>query len=129
MRRPLLLLTLPLLLGAGNDPSRHAKADLAELVSDDDYPPSAVRAGAQGTVGFTLDVAADGHVTGCAIESSSGSTVLDNQTCRLLIARARFTPARDSKGHPTSDTVHNRIRWVLPQDETEANNQEAPPPP
>ena len=115
--------------GSGHDLSSRAKANLAALVSDEDYPPSALRAGAQGVVGFALDIAPDGHVTACRIESSSGSQVLDNQTCRLMIARAQFTPARDRKGRPTTDTVHNRIHWVLPQvEETETNGPAAEPP-
>jgi hypothetical protein len=31
-------------------------------------------------------------------------------------SRARFTPARDDHGQPTTDSVSSRIRWVLPDE-------------
>lgn len=93
-----------------------ARANLASYVSDDDYPDSANRNREQGTTAFTLDVGPDGRVTGCSITASSGSSTLDSTTCRLMRSRARFTPARDSSGHPVSDRVSSRIRWVLPAD-------------
>src|SRR3954449_9543116 len=113
MRKSLILLALPLLLGAGQDRSSRAKANLAALLTDADYPPSAIRAGAQGVVGFALDVGKDGRVTNCAIVSSSGSEVLDQATCGIMTARAQFVPAHDRKGHPTTDRVHPRVRWIL----------------
>ena len=97
------------------EPAR-ARANLASYVSNDDYPASAIRAEEQGTTGFTLTVGPDGHVTNCSITSSSGSSALDQTTCRLMRSRARFTPAHDEQGNPTSDTVSNRIRWVLPRE-------------
>ncbi|HEX4738404.1 MAG TPA: energy transducer TonB [Allosphingosinicella sp.] len=106
-----------------------AKANLAALVSDADYPDEAIRAGAQGTVRFALEVAADGHVTGCTVEMSSGSPVLDQATCQIMTARAQFTPAHDSRDQPTADTVRAAIRWVLPQPEEPADNEADPPDP
>jgi protein TonB len=97
------------------EPAR-AKANLASYVSDADYPPSAIRAEEQGTTGFRLDVGPDGRVANCTVTSSSGSSALDTATCRIMRSRARFTPARDSTGSATRDTVSNRIRWVLPQE-------------
>jgi protein TonB len=52
-------------------------------------------------------------VTNCSVTSSSGSSALDAATCRLLTSRARFTPARDSSGNPTTDTVSARIVWRI----------------
>ena len=56
------------------------------------------------------------RVSGCTVTASSGSAALDSATCRLLRSRARFTPATDSTGAKTSDSVSGRIRWVLPAD-------------
>lgn len=97
------------------EPAR-AKANLASYVSDDDYPPSAQRAGEQGTTGFRLDVGTDGRVTNCTVTSPSGSSALDSTTCRLMMRRAKFTPAHDSSGNPATDAVSGRIRWVLPKE-------------
>ena len=95
------------------EPAR-ARTDLARYVSDADYPDAARRGGEQGTTRFRLLVGADGRVTGCTVIGSSGSSALDSATCRLMKSRARFSPARDSSGNPTTDSVASAIRWVLP---------------
>jgi protein TonB len=97
------------------EPAR-ARANLASYVSNDDYPDAAIRNEEQGTTGFRLDVGPDGRVSNCTVTASSGSSSLDNTTCRLMRSRARFTPATDSSGSKTSDSVSGRIRWVLPSD-------------
>lgn len=94
---------------------RPARADLGALVTPDDYPAEAAEKGEEGAVGFRLEVAANGRVTSCTITQSSGSASLDSTTCRLMQTRARFTPARDSRGRPTADAVASRIVWRLPE--------------
>lgn len=95
------------------EPAR-AHANLGSYVSTVDYPDSAERNGEQGTTRFRLSVGPDGRVTDCTVTGSSGSSALDATTCRLMKARARFTPARDSNGNPASDSVASAIHWVLP---------------
>ena len=97
------------------EPAR-AKANLASYVSDEDYPASAARNEEQGATRFRLEVGANGRVTNCTVTGSSGSSALDSATCRIMRSRARFSPARDSAGNPTGDTVNSTIRWVLPED-------------
>lgn len=97
------------------EPAR-ARANLASYVSDEDYPSNAVRNEEQGTTRFKLVVGPDGKVKDCTVTSSSGSSALDSTTCRLMRQRAKFTPAKNNRGEPTSDTVSNAIRWVLPTD-------------
>jgi TonB family protein len=97
------------------EPAR-ARANLASYLTAADYPPAAIRAGEQGTVHFRLDVGTDGRVTGCTITESSGSSILDSTTCRILYARARFIPATDAAGKPVPDRVASTIRWVIPED-------------
>ena len=94
------------------EPAR-AKANLGSLISNDDYPASALRAEEEGVTGFRLSVGANGRVTNCTVTSSSGSSALDSATCRLLTSRARFTPAKDSSGAAVSDTVSARIVWRI----------------
>jgi protein TonB len=91
-----------------------AKANLASLLSDQDYPAAAVAAREQGDVAFALDVGANGRVTACAVTRSSGSSALDLATCRLIQSRARFTPAVDAGGATVPDKVRGRISWILP---------------
>jgi protein TonB len=91
-----------------------ARADLASLFSADDYPSSAIYAEEQGVTVFRLNVGANGRVTGCTVIKSSGSDALDATTCRVLVRRARFIPARDNRDQATTDTHTGRIRWALP---------------
>src|SRR3546814_3143032 len=81
-----------------------------------DYPSSALRNEEEGTTGFRVTVGTHGRVTDCSVTSSSGSSTLDEATCRLITRRARFTPAEDSNGNPITDTYSNRIRWQIPED-------------
>ena len=95
------------------EPAR-ARANLAGLISSDDYPPAALRNEEQGTVRVRLTIDTSGRVTGCSVTQSSGSSSLDQTTCRLLQRRARFTPARDNQGQPIGDTVTSPpIRWQI----------------
>jgi TonB family protein len=98
------------------EPTR-ALANLASYVSDSDYPDEAIRKHEQGTVSFLLDVGSDGKPTSCSIVRSSGSSILDTTTCRIMTERPRFQPARDAQGKAVSDQAPGRITWRLPKDE------------
>lgn len=87
---------------------------LHSVLSDDDYPKEAIRNEEQGNVAFRLDVGIDGRPISCVVTTSSGSSALDTATCQIMMERARFRPARDRKGRPTSDQVASTVRWVLP---------------
>jgi TonB family protein len=90
------------------------RAPLESLVSVEDYPVAALAAREEGLVEFRLDVGANGRTTGCTITRSSGSSVLDSTTCRLMRFRARFMPALDAAAQPRPDTVASAVRWELP---------------
>jgi protein TonB len=91
-----------------------ARGDLRTLFSADDYPASAQAAGAEGTAQATLTIGADGRVVGCSLMRSTGNGALDSATCNILRRRAKFTPARDSNGNATTDTVTTPpIVWRL----------------
>ncbi len=91
-----------------------ARGNLLSLISDDDYPQSAIRNEEQGTTAVRLTIGTDGRVAGCDVTQSSGSSALDSTTCNIFRRRARFTPAKDQAGNPISDTYVQRVRWVLP---------------
>lgn len=80
-----------------------------------DYPLQALRMNEQGATGFAVQVNRQGLVSECRITSSSGSSRLDEATCGLVTQRARFAPARDRQGEPTTGAYANRVRWVLPE--------------
>jgi protein TonB len=87
-----------------------------DWVTPDDYPPGALREGAQGVTGFKLDIGPDGRVTNCTVTSSSGNTELDQTACRLLPRRGRFTPAKDAAGNGMVATYSSAVRWQVPKD-------------
>ncbi len=81
-----------------------------------DYPSRALREEREGTTGFRVSVNAEGRVSGCTITSSSGHPDLDEATCSNVTRRARFTPATDGEGKPTTGSYSSRVRWVIPKD-------------
>lgn len=86
----------------------------ASWVKNSDYPMAAIKAGHQGVVGFALHVDASGAVTGCDVTQSSGSAILDEATCGLLSARARFAPAKDAEGKAVAGIFSSKFHWALP---------------
>lgn len=90
------------------------KGHPGDWVNSDDYPPSAERAGLQGHSGFRLGIGTDGRPTDCTITRSSGSAELDATACRLLMRRARFTPARGADGQPVVSSYGSTVDWRLP---------------
>jgi TonB family protein len=89
-------------------------ADPQSLIGPDDYPDWSLRMGEQGIVRFALDVGADGRAGACTVTRPSGAPTLDSLTCRIMLSRARFTPARDSNGNPAASRVEQAVRWTLP---------------
>ena len=94
-------------------PPRSATGDLQRLFRAADYPLAALAHKEQGSVTVRLTVGVRGRVGACDVTSSSGSRALDSASCQILQSRAVFTPARDSSGNSTTDTVNQEIRWRL----------------
>ena len=92
------------------------KGNPANWATTNDYPSRALREEREGTTGFRVTVGPDGRVQSCDVTSSSGSSDLDDATCANVTRRARFTPAMDGEGNPTTGSYSNRIRWVIPKD-------------
>jgi protein TonB len=81
-----------------------------------DYPDVAYRARRGGTVHLRFTVAPSGRVSDCAVTRSSGSRELDDVTCRLIIRRFRYRPARNAEGRPIASSVVGEHVWeVAPQ--------------
>jgi len=92
------------------------KGNPANWATTNDYPTRALREEREGTTGFRVTVGAAGRVTSCSITSSSGSPDLDEATCSNVTRRARFNPATDGEGNPTTGQYSSRVRWVIPKD-------------
>lgn len=80
-----------------------------------DYPSRALQQERQGTTRFSVTVGPDGRVQSCSITSSSGHADLDDATCKNITRRARFEPALDANGNPTTGTWANAVRWEIPK--------------
>jgi len=81
--------------------ARPANGDVRSLFDPNNYPEAAAEANASGTAVAQLSIGTDGRVTGCSLVKGTGFSVLDSYVCSTL-RRARFTPARDSSGNPTT---------------------------
>lgn len=86
---------------------------IAGYITDDDYPPSAIRAEESGTSVARIVIDAEGKVTDC-VAAGSNSASLDLVTCKLIRERFLFKPARDAKGITIAETRTQRITWKLP---------------
>jgi protein TonB len=87
--------------------------DPATWITPDDYPYRALREGWRGTTRLHLVIDGDGHVSRCTVTASSGHDALDAVACDRVTRRARFSPARDSKGAPREGVYDNAIHWEI----------------
>jgi TonB family protein len=88
--------------------------DINSWFSADDYPAEAVKQGIEGSVFFEVDVDATGKPTACRIGASSGSQILDEATCKAVLARAKFEPALNASGKPVAGRYGRTTSWRLP---------------
>lgn len=96
---------------------------------DSDYPREAGAAGIGGSVGVRYLVNPDGHVSDCQVTRSSGSTLLDRTTCRLIEERFQFRPALDGARRPVPSYIVETHSWSvrnLPPDPADAPPPEPP---
>ena len=92
--------------------ARSLTGSLQGLFSADDYPPGALDNNEQGSVTVNLTIGPSGRVTGCSA-SGSASSSLKSTTCRIVSARARFSPAQDANGSPISSSYSQTIVWRI----------------
>jgi protein TonB len=65
----------------------------------------------RGSVVVQFTVAPDGRVANCSAAQSSGNPQLDAMTCRVLVERGRFSPARNAQGQPIASQAHATYAW------------------
>jgi protein TonB len=53
-------------------------------------------------VGVSVTIGPDGRVTGCSVSNSSGNDDLDQAACEGMQRYARYNPALDDAGNPTT---------------------------
>lgn len=94
--------------GGGTRPTRRSGA-----ITYRDYPAEARRLRAGGIVDVRLDIDSGGRVTACRVVRSSGRADFDETTCRLILQRFRFNPARNAAGEAVATVYGWRQRWWL----------------
>ena len=87
--------------------------NLKEMVTADDYPAIAAKNGQEGTAIVSVRVSRDGLVESCKVKKSSGHVALDEQSCAVFRARARFEPARDNSGRAVVGVYERPMTWRL----------------
>lgn len=84
----------------------------ARFVSAEDYPNQASREGRGGATAVSLLIDEAGAARDCVVEQASGVATIDAQTCLLIIARGKFSAARDAAGQAIKSRLTYRFRWV-----------------
>ena len=81
-----------------------------------DLPDGVLYPGETATVAVLYTVEADGRVTHCRAERSSGHRDLDARTCRLIERRFLYRPARDRYGRDVASVVGENHTWELDEE-------------
>ncbi len=97
-------------------PNPIPKGNAGNWVTTNDYPSRDLQQEHAGVTGVRLSIGPDGRVADCQITSSSGFPGLDAAACSNLKRRARFDPALDGSGNPTSGSWSKSIRWQIPKE-------------
>ena len=79
----------------------------------ENYPARAIRDEIEGRVGVRVTIGANGRVTACTVSNSSGSSVLDQAACEGMERYARYNPALDDAGNPTTGQASTTIVYQL----------------
>lgn len=77
------------------------------------YPARAIRREIEGNVGVAVTIGADGRVSSCRVTSSSGESDLDTAACEGMQRYARYNPALDAAGNPTTGSDSLTIVYRL----------------
>ena len=79
----------------------------------ENYPARAIRDEVEGRVGVRVTIGANGRVTACSVTGGSGSADLDSAACDGMQRYARYNPALDAAGNPTTGSASTTIVYQL----------------
>lgn|GEM_PF-294910 len=99
--------------GAGDGAGGLSAEWISGVIREQDYPRDALESRKEGLVGLRFTVGTNGRVTNCAVTRSSGVPSLDDATCRLIVKRFRYRPARDASGRPVAEVVTGDHDWII----------------
>jgi protein TonB len=89
------------------------KNNKSTWVTTNDYPSRSLTREEEGTSRLSMTVGPDGRVTGCS--ASGAPEALNQAACQFATRRARFNPALDKAGNPTSGSFSTSVRWQIPK--------------
>jgi TonB family protein len=104
----------PQLFADGVTRPEPAGAGLLAWFTADAYPPAAMSAHAEGRVVALIQIDAGGKVTNCRAVQSAHVAALDDGTCRILLVRGRYKPARDAGGQAVASWALQPVIWRMP---------------
>lgn len=78
----------------------------------ENYPSRALRREIEGTVGVAVTVSADGRVASCRV-TRSADPILDEAACADMTRYARFEPALNDAGNPTTGSWSTNIVYQI----------------
>lgn len=99
---------------AAKAPHKSAQmVNLEDVFTETNYPFWAHKYADEGNLRFRVSVDAAGRAVGCQIVETAEYDTLNQPTCDLIMARARFTPATDRRGRPIASVYSRHVRWQL----------------
>ena len=75
-----------------------------------DFPDS-LRGVGRVKIGVRYAIGPSGQVDNCEVIEGSGYSELDAMTCRIIMERYRFRPARDPDGYAVTEVREEDYRW------------------
>lgn len=97
--------------GDGNGRGFSGARQIRGRFRNSDFPASAKGAGRLKT-GVRYAVGPSGRVDQCEIIEPSGYPEVDAMTCRVIIDRYRFKPARDEQDTPITEVMEEDYTWT-----------------
>ena len=97
-------------LGVGDGRGFSGARQIRGRFRNSDFPSSAKAAGRL-TIGVRYAVGPSGRVEHCEIIAPSGYPEVDAMTCRVIVERYRFQPARDEEGVPVTEVTEEDYTW------------------
>ncbi len=90
-----------------------SEAHSAGIRNNQDYPSAAVAAGLHGSTIVSFDINETGRVENCKVLRSSGTPVLDDASCTLVIRRGDYKVSTDAQGTAHRLAAGLTVHWIL----------------
>lgn len=93
--------------------SRAKPLDVGNWINPRNYPKGMLNNGQSATVTFRIMVDANGAPTDCIIQEATSPREVGPETCKMLMQKAKFQPAKNRDGAPVPDFFVNQVSWYM----------------